>query len=54
MCGESVALIGESPVHGFGKTLEFKVEVVRRLIDDCHYNAVLFESGIYDFLIIQE
>jgi erythromycin esterase-like protein len=54
MCGKSVALIGESPVHGFGRTLEFKVEVVRRLIDDCHYNAVLFESGIYDFLNIQE
>ena len=54
MCGKRVALLGESPVHGFGKTLEFKVEVVRRLIDDCHYNAVLFESGIYDFLNIQE
>jgi hypothetical protein len=30
--GKSVALLGESPVHGFGKTLEFKVELVRRLI----------------------
>ena len=28
--------------------------MVRRLIDDCHYNAVFFESGIYDFLNIQE
>ncbi len=54
MCGKSVALIGESPVHGFGKTLEFKVELVRRLADECHYNAVFFESGIYDFLNIQE
>ncbi len=53
-CGKSVALIGESGVHGFGKTLEFKVELVRRLIDECHYNAVFFESGIYDFLNIQE
>lgn len=54
MCGKSVALIGESPVHGFGKTLDFKVELVRRLIDQCHYNAVFFESGLYDFLNIQE
>lgn len=54
MCGKSVALIGESPVHGFGKTLEFKVELVRRLIDECHYNALFFESGIYDFLNIEE
>lgn len=54
MCGKSVALIGESPVHGFGKTLEFKVELVRRLVNECHYNAVFFESGIYDFLNIQK
>ena len=54
MCGKSVALIGEPLVHGFGKTLEFKVELVRRLTDECHHNAVFFESGIYDFLNIQE
>lgn len=54
MCGKSIALIGESPVHGFGKTLEFKVQLVRHLIDQCHFNAVFFESGIYDFLNIQE
>lgn len=54
MCGKSIALIGESPVHGFGKTLEFKVGLVRQLIEQCHYNAVFFESGIYDFLNIQE
>jgi erythromycin esterase-like protein len=53
VCGKSVALLGESPVHGFGKTLEFKVELVRRLIDECHYNAFFIESGTYDFLNIQ-
>jgi erythromycin esterase-like protein len=54
LCGKSVALLGESPMHGFGKTLEFKVELVRRLIDECHYNAFFIESGIYDFLNIQK
>jgi len=54
LCGKSVALLGESPVHGFGKTLEFKVELVRRLVDECHYNAFFIESGIYDFLNIQK
>jgi erythromycin esterase-like protein len=54
LCDRSVALIGESPVHGFGRTLEFKVELVRRLIDRCHYNAFFLESGLYDFLNIQE
>jgi erythromycin esterase-like protein len=54
LCGKSVALLGESPVHGFGKTLEFKVALVRRLIDECHYNAFFIESGTYDFLNIQK
>lgn len=54
MCGRSVALIGESPVHGFGDTLTFKVELVRQLVDQCHYNAVFFESGLYDFLNIEK
>jgi erythromycin esterase-like protein len=54
LCGKSVALLGESPVHGFGKTLKFKVELVRRLIDECHYNAFFIESGMYDFLNIQK
>ncbi len=54
MCGKSLALLGESPVHGFGKTLTFKVELVRALVDQCHYNALVFESGLYDFLHIQE
>jgi erythromycin esterase-like protein len=54
LCGKSVALLGESPVHGFSKTLEFKVELVRRLIDECHFNALLVESGTYDYINIQE
>jgi erythromycin esterase-like protein len=54
LCGKSVALLGESPVHGFGKTLEFKVKLVRRLVDECHYNALFVESGIYDYINIQQ
>jgi erythromycin esterase-like protein len=52
-CGKSVALLGESPVHGFGRTLEFKVAVARRLIDECHFRAFFIESGTYDFLHIE-
>jgi erythromycin esterase-like protein len=54
LCGKGVALLGESPVHGFGKTLEFKVELVRRLIDECHFNALFVESGAYDYINIQK
>lgn len=53
LCGKSVALLGES-LHGFGKTLEFKVELVRRLIDECHYSALFVESGTYDYINIQK
>ena len=54
LCGKTVALLGEPPMHGYGRTLQFKVELVRRLIDECHYNAFFIESGIYDFLKIQK
>jgi erythromycin esterase-like protein len=54
LCGKRVALLGESPLHGLGRTLEFKVTLVRRLVDECHYSAFFNESGTYDFLNIQK
>jgi erythromycin esterase-like protein len=54
LCGKRVALLGEAPAHGFGKTLEFKAEVVRRLVDECHFQAFFIESGAYDFLNIEK
>jgi erythromycin esterase-like protein len=54
LCGKTVALLGEPPMHGYGRTLQFKVELVRRLVDECHYNAFFIESGTYDFLNIQK
>ena len=54
MCGKRVALLGESPTHGFAKTLELKVEIARRLVNECGYNAFFIESGAYDFLNIQK
>lgn len=54
LCGKRVALLGESRVHGFGETLEFKAELVRRLIEQCHYDALFIESGIYDYINIEE
>jgi erythromycin esterase-like protein len=54
LCGKRVALLGEPPMHGFGKTLEFKVAVAQRLVDECRFNAFVIESGAYDFLNIQK
>lgn len=53
-CGKQIAFLGESPLHAFGKTLEFKVKVVRRLVEECHYRAFFIESGVYDFLHLQK
>lgn len=54
LCGKTVALLGEAPMHGYGRTLQFKVELVRRLVDECHFNAFFIESGVYDFVNIQK
>src|SRR5262249_47281141 len=54
MCGKRVALLGEPPMHGFGKTLEFKVELVRRLVEECHYDALFVESGTYDYINVEK
>lgn len=53
-CGKEVVLLGEPPVHGFGKVLDFKADLSRRLINQCHFNGFFIESGIYDFLNIQK
>jgi erythromycin esterase-like protein len=54
LCGKRVALLGESPVHGFGEALEFKAQLVRRLVDECHYDALFVESGTYDYINIEK
>src|SRR5215213_9091684 len=53
-CSKKVVLLGEPPVLGFGRVLDFKAELTRRLINECHFNALFFESGIYDFLNIEK
>ena len=49
VCGKTVVLLGEEPHHGGGHTLEIKSELVQRLIERCGFNAVYFESGVYEF-----
>ena len=41
-------------MHGFGVTLEFKVALVRRLVEECHYDALFVESGTYDYVNIEK
>lgn len=52
LCSKQVALIGESGFHGDGETVAFKVALVQRLANRCHFGAVLFEASHYDFLAL--
>jgi CubicO group peptidase (beta-lactamase class C family)/erythromycin esterase-like protein len=54
LCGKRVALLGESPTHGFGEVLRLKTDIARRLVEECRFNAFFIESGAYDFLKIQK
>ena len=49
LCGRRVAMLGEAS-HGDGETFAFKAALIRRLVTECGYTAVLFESSHYDFL----
>ena len=53
VCGKQLLLLGEDANHGSGATLALKVELVKRLIEECHYSAVVFESQVYDFIDLQ-
>lgn len=49
MCGRDVVLLGEA-THWDGRTTSLKVEIVRRLIDECGFRGLFFEASHYDFL----
>lgn len=51
VCDRPIVMLGESS-HGDGKTITFKVKLTKKLINQCGFNAVYFEAGIYDFLDI--
>jgi erythromycin esterase-like protein len=50
-CGKQVVLLGEAS-HGDGATMEFKTRLIRRLTDECGFNALFFEASHYDFLAL--
>ncbi len=52
-CSKRTVLLGEDGHHGSGATLAVKVELVERLVNECGFNAVYFESSIYDFIDLQ-
>ncbi|CAM4007637.1 erythromycin esterase family protein [Corallococcus exiguus] len=53
LCGKQMALLGEDSYHGSARTVAFKVELTRRLVEECQFDAFFIETGTYDFLRIQ-
>ncbi|RYZ17245.1 MAG: erythromycin esterase [Myxococcaceae bacterium] len=53
LCDKRLALLGEESHHGSARTLTFKVELTRRLVEECQFDAFFIEAGTYDFLRIQ-
>ncbi|QSQ17051.1 erythromycin esterase family protein [Myxococcus landrumensis] len=54
LCDKRMALLGEEAHHGSARTVAFKVELVRRLVEECQFDAFYLEAGTYDFVNIAE
>jgi erythromycin esterase-like protein len=53
VCRRDVVLLGEDANHGGGRTLEVKVELVKRLVERCGFGGIVFESSIYASLELE-
>jgi erythromycin esterase-like protein len=50
VCDKRIVLLGEDANHGGGATLVAKTVLVTRLIDECHFSVVVFESSMPEFV----
>jgi erythromycin esterase-like protein len=53
-CDRRIVLLGELPSHGEARGFDAKARIVELLVDECGFDAVLFEAPIYDFLGLHE
>lgn len=53
VCRRDIVLLGEDANHGGGRTLEVKVELVRRLVERCGFGGIVFESSVYASLELE-
>ena len=54
VCGKEVVILGELPSHGEGRAFQAKAEIVRRLVDRCGLDVLLFGAPMYDFVGFRE
>jgi erythromycin esterase-like protein len=50
LCPKDVVLLGEDRHHGSAATLAVKVRLVERLVRQCGFRGIVFESQFYDML----
>ncbi len=50
LCSAHVVFLGEPGEHGSAQAIAFKSTLVERLVDQCHFDTIIFESSMYDFL----
>lgn len=50
LCHKDVVLLGEDLHHASARTLSVKVQLVERLVRQCGFRGVVFESQFYDLL----
>lgn len=53
VCRKDIVLLGEDANHGGGRTLEVKVELVKRLVERCGFGGIVFESSMYASLELE-
>ncbi|WP_282009140.1 erythromycin esterase family protein [Brevundimonas aveniformis] len=53
-CNQRLVLLGENGFHGDGRTSAFKADLVRRLVLECGFDAVIFEASLYDFIALNQ
>lgn len=54
VCDRDVVLLGEDSYHGSGRTVEVKSLLVQRLVNECGFSQVLFESQFYEFPVLEK
>ncbi len=49
-CDSRLVFLGETANHDSGGTIRVKSELARRLIEHCHFDTIVFESSMVEFL----
>jgi erythromycin esterase-like protein len=49
VCNNRIVLLGELPSHGEARAFGVKSRIVKHLVANCGFRAVLFEAASYDF-----